>query len=372
MPHELHLPRSFDPDEDYKTDIPIGLMGYDERHPWHYLSIQAERAMHLAIGEENALRGRKQKPYRLVVERMAPIWGPASNGAVAFAHRHKALFFVGPPDASHSHTALRLNAKTGIPMISTHSTDPTQTETRIPWHLCVNSDDRQYAQALVKHVVQRLGYRRVGLFRVNGTYGRSGAIEFTDACRRLDHPHVLEVRHEQGSIDLGRQVETIEKANLDAVVIWSDAVDAGNVVRALRAGGFTRPIFGADRIVCRDFLDTAREAAEGVVAVTDYDRARRDQELWRFQLAYMARFRERPEACAARTYAGMRIAFDAIRRVGPRRRPVMAELLKLEGRKVPTVLGTLELDSRLRNVAPVLWVRVVKGQFQYSNTPPAP
>lgn len=371
-PHHLYLPKSFDPDEDYTMEIPIGLLGYDEGHPSYYLSIQAERAMQLAIEEENDRGGYNGTPYRLAVERMASLWGPASNGAVAFAYRHRALFYVGPPYASDSQTALWASLKTEMPMISTYNTEQTQTKTRIPWHLRVNSDDRQYVNALARHVVERLGHKRVGLFRVNGAYGRFGVIEFADACQRLGHPLVLDLRHEQGSINLTRQVETIKKANLDAVVIRSDAVDAGNIVRALKDGGFTGPIFGADRVVYQDFLKTAGEAAEGVVAVTDYDPTRSDPELWRFQTAYMKQFWERPEACAARTYAGMRIAFDTIRKVGPRRRPFMEELLKLEGQKVPTVLGTLELDSRLDNVAPVVWVRVVKGRFHYSNTPPTP
>jgi len=374
QPHHFYLPPSFDPEIEYNRDIPIGLMGYDRAHPFYYLSIQAEHAMMLAIEEENARGGYNGIPYRLVVERTLPVWGASSNGAVAFAYQHKVLFYVGPPDASDSHIALRVNLKTKIPMLCTYNTDPTQTETRIPWYLRVNLDDRQYGYALVMHVVKRLGHKRIGIFRVNGMYGRFGVNEFTDACRRLGHPLVIELRHKQGAkaTELASQVETLKKANLEALVLWSDAADAGNVMRALRDGGFTVPVFGADRVVYQEFIKTAGKAAEGVVAVTDYDPTRTDPLNDRFRLAYTKRFGEAPEACAARSYTGMRVAFDTIRKVGPKRRPFMEGLLKLEGQKIPTVLGTLELDSRLDNLAPVRWVKVVDGQFRYSDTPPAP
>ncbi|MBI4863907.1 MAG: ABC transporter substrate-binding protein [Candidatus Riflebacteria bacterium] len=346
---QFYLPRSFDPEETYPIDIPIGLMGYDQRHPFYYLAEQAERAMTLAIEEENEKGGYKGKPFRLVVERTLPVWGASSNGAVAMAYQHRVLFYVGPPDASDAHIALRVNLKTKIPMLCTFNTDQTQTETRIPWYLRVNSDDRQFGNALVMHMVKSLGYKRIGIFRVNGMYGRFGVVEFTDGCRRLGRPLVVELRHKQGAKEFAAEIETLKRAHLDALVVWSDAVDAGNAVRALRARGFAAPIFASDRVVYRAFLETAGKAAEGVIAVTDHDPTRDDPALKLFQGAYQKRFGELPETCAARTYAGMQVAFDAIRKAGPARRPFMEELMKLEGQKVKTVLGTLDFDSRLDN-----------------------
>ena len=316
----------------------------------------------LAVEEANAAGGYQGLPFELVVRDDVGPWGSSSNKFVELAD--EAVWAVlGSIDGQSTHIALRVALKLELPMVTSGSTDPTLTETRIPWYVRVNADDRQNCYALAAHIFSERGYRRVAMLRANTRYGRVGVAEFKDAARRLQRPLLLEMRYGTGDTDFTRQLQRIRDADAEAVVLWGDAEDMGRVVRQMRELGMDQPVYGPDRMLAPEFVRAAGPAGEGVIAADLWHPERPDPALHRFAARYRARFGVGPDAMAAHAYDGMNLIIDAIREAGLNRTRIRDAMSRLDA--YDGVTGTIPFDPTLNDVGPVYLAVLETGAFRY-------
>lgn len=346
-----------------KPAIKIGFMGPIGEAPDAELGERMLEGMRLAVEEANAAGGYKGTPYEIVVRPDSGLWGASSNVMVAFRYEDDAVAVLGSIDGANTHIALRVALKTQTPMINSGSTDPTMTETMIPWIVRCVADDRQQGYALAQHIFVESGLERVVAFRVNDRYGRTGIGEFRDAARRLKHPLLTELRWNRGERDFSAQLDRIAAFDPDAIVLWGTASDCAAVTRAIRQRGLRARLFGSDRIVSQAFLDEAGDAAEGVVGAASYNPESGDPRLLAFVEAYAKRFGRAPETFAAHAYDGTRLLLDAIAKNGPTRlgiRDALFEVKRYDG-----VTGRIEFDTTMNDVGPVFLAKVENGRFRF-------
>jgi ABC-type branched-subunit amino acid transport system substrate-binding protein len=348
------------------TEVRLGFLGPIEGSRDAPLGSRMLQGATLAVEEANEEGGYEGLPFVLMVRNDLGLWGASSNELVAL-HDAGVWGTLGSIDGANTHIMLRIALKIDMPMIVSGDTDPTFSETRIPWAVRVTGDDRQSNYALALHIHDVLGYRRVAVLRVNNRYGRVGTGEFKDALRRLGSPIVLEMRYTQGDTTFDAQLERIRRVDPEAVLIWGDALEAGLIAREMRAQGMEQPIFGSDRLVSDAFLEIAGEAAEGVVATYPYNPTLDDPLLRDFNRRYRERFGEEAETFAAHAYDGMKILIDAIRTAGLNRVRIRDELTSL--RRYRGVTGEIVFDERWDDVGTIWMAEIRNGSFHFFPTP---
>ncbi|RME37763.1 MAG: hypothetical protein D6788_08790 [Planctomycetota bacterium] len=317
----------------------------------------------LAVDQANAEGGYEGMPFELLTRSDAGPWGSSANEMVAFKE-DGAVAVIGSIDGASSHVALRVALKIHMPMVNTATTDPTLTETNVPWIARCMADDRQQGYALAHYIFEECGIQKVVAFRVNDRFGRTGIAEFRDAARRLKHPLRLELRWERGDRDFTPQLRRIAAARVDAVVIWGNAADAAAVVRMMRKRHMTQRIFGCDRLVSERFLHEAGEAAEGVVAVASFYPDPSAPAYADFRRAFLARFGHEPDAFAAHGYDGANLLMNAIRTAGLNRVRIRDALYGVKTFTGAT--GVVEFDTTMNDIGPVYLAEVREGEFVYS------
>lgn len=320
----------------------------------------------LAVEEANDAGGYEGLPFELVIRDDIGPWGASSNKLVEL-NDEGVWAVLGSVDGQSTHIALRVALKAEVVMVTSGSTDPTLTETRIPWYVRVNADDRQNSYALATYIFQEKQHERVAVLRVNNRYGRVGIGEFKDAARRSSRPLLFELRYALGDTSFTPQLERIKKSTADAVVIWGDAEDAGRIVKAMREMGMSQPIYGADRLVSDVFLEHAGAAADGVIATYPYNPERQDPDLIAFFDRYDDRFGEEPDWYAAHAFDGMNMIIDGIQTAGLNRvriRDVLSEQTSYSG-----VTGDIPFDPSLNDVGPVWLVEINDGGYRYFPSP---
>lgn len=317
----------------------------------------------LAIEQANAAGGYNGIPFELVMRPDTGLWGATSNEMVAFRYEDDVLAVIGSVDGANTHIALRVALKIETPMVNTATTDPTLTETNIPWLLRCMADDRQQGYALAHHMFVECGIDRVAAVRVNDRYGRMGIGEFRDAARRLKHPLRVEMRWNRGERAFERQLDRLAKADPEAVVIWGNAADAAAVVRVIRDRGMSVRVFGCDRLASQAFLRAAGDAAEGVVAVASEDPTSQNERRRAFVEAFKQHFGHEPETFAAHGYDGTNILVKAIRKAGLNRARIRDALY--EFKQYDGVTGPITFDATLNDVGPVYLATVKDGAFTY-------
>lgn len=366
-PLEYNGPGREYPEPQNLSEIRLGFLGPISDGPDRQLGIQMLRGARLALEEANARGGFRGKPFVLVEHNDQALWGASSNEFVKLAYDDKVWAMLGSTDGSSTHIALRVTLKSELPIVNTGSTDPTVTETRIPWIFRCVPDDRQQSYALAGVVFARERLTRVAGLRAGDRYGRVGIEEFRDAARRMGHPLVLELLYNIGETNFRPLLERLKAARVDGLVIWGDAREAALILLQIRELGMKAKVFGAHRLVTPELLAVAGPAAEGLTAAYPYDPTRDAPALSQFVLHFRQRFGEPPGPFAAYAYDGMNLLLSAIHKGGLNRariRDALAAVKEYDG-----VTGRIVFDFTHNNVASLMLASVEQGQFVFRPAP---
>ncbi len=349
----------------WSKTVRIGVLAPTQSAPDADLGQEMIDGITLAIEQANAAGGFRGIPFETVLREDTGAWGGSANEIVAFKYQDDVLAILGSIDGANTHIALRVALKVQIPMLNTATTDPTLTETGIPWILRCMADDRQQGYALAHHIFNTCGIKKIAALRVNDRYGRMGIAEFRDAARRLRHPLRVELRWNRGDRDFSKQLDRIEATGAQAVVLWGNASDTAAVVREMRRRNMPQAIFGCDRLVSRRFLEEAGDAAQGVVAVATFNPNEPNPRYTKFLSAFQERFGRKPDTFAAHAFDGANILLACVQKGGINRVAVRDALH--EFRRFDGVTGPIEFDTTLNDIGPVYIATVNDGTYEYKH-----
>jgi len=354
-----------DGDINKMSEVAIGFLGPLEKNPESIFGIPMLRGAQLAIEEANGRGGYRGKPFALKVHNDAALWGASSTEIVKMLFDENCWAMLGSVDGQSTHIALRVALKIEMPIVDTGTTDPTVTETRIPWLIHNFPDDRQQSYALADYVFKNFKPKRIGVLRTQARYARLGVAKFNDEARRMGRPPILEVKFERGDTDFSQQLRMLQDARIDALVVWGEAAEAALILTQMRAMGMKQPVFAGSRVVYPELLQQAGGAADGLVATVAMDPTRKEQKSLAFRDHYRQKFNQDPDPYAAYAYDGMNILVAAIETAGLNRGRIMEALRDYQLKEYNGVAGHVTFDRTLNNVAPVTMAQVRGGRFVY-------
>lgn len=353
-------------------NVNIGFLGpLEDTNPESPYGVAMLHGAQLAIEAANSRGGYRGagsttgKPFQLRVHNDSALWGASSTEAVKMDFDEHVVAILGSVDAASTHIMLRVTLKLEIPIMDTATTDPTVTETRIPWLIHNFPDDRQQGYALADYVFKRQHLKRIGVIRTQSRYARIGVQKFADEARRIGHVPVLELKFERGDKDFANQLRMLQNARLDGVVIWGEPAEAALILKQMRLMGMKQPVFGGSRLVYAQLLESAGPAADGFVATAAMDPTRTDAKWQEFEKEYRAKFGQDPDAYAAYAYDGMTMLLAAINKAGLNRGRIMDVFRDYQTREYAGVAGRAQFDHTLNNIVPPTMARVEGGKFVY-------
>lgn len=343
--------------------IAIGVVAPLEGAPDEAMGRSLLRGVELAMAEANATGGLGGTPFRLVVRNDQAIWGSSANTLVDLRYREGVWAVIGSLDSNSTHVALRVALKCEVPIVNVGASDPTVTETGIPWLVRLTPDDRQVGYRLAQELFVAAKRTRVAVLRSSDRYGRMGISEFRDAAMRLGHPLAQEVLFEPGGVEgLDDKLERIARARPDALVIWAKSRDAGRAVRRARELGIEVPLYGPSRLVSDAFLEAAGPAAEGLHAAAWTHPERYSSGPWKsFRERFVERYDLEPDEFAAYGHDAGALVVEKIRAAGLNRARLRDALLEVRERA--GIAGDMRFDPTSNNLAPLTLVRVQGGRF---------
>ena len=328
----------------------------------------------LAVEEANTRGGYRGKwPYKLV-KRNDPVvqvdhtwmWGAFTTHIVDLCYNEKVWALFGTIGGENSHILIRMGLKVELPIINSADTDPSFTETRIPWVFRVISDDRMQCYALAKYAYEKMKYKRIAAIRYNGRYGRMGIKEFREASRRLRHPLLIELKFNNGETDFSKRLAWIKRLKPDAVFVWGNGIECARIVKQMREMDMDQPVLGSDRMVYPEFLKIAGEAAEGVVVASPWDPTQNNPLLSAFRERYRKQFNgEQPETYASHAYDGMNMLIQAIEEAGLNRAKIRDALEKWKKIPYEGVTGPIPFNDILTDAGPIAIAIVRNGKWVF-------
>jgi len=343
--------------------VAIGLLAPLEGTGEDAVGRSLRRGVELALAEENAAGGFRGLPFTLVLRNDALLWGASSNTLVDFAYEERVWALISSIDSNSSHVALRAALKAELFIVNVGATDPTLTETGIPWILRCTPDDRQNGYRLARLLFQEKGLDRVAVMRSNDRYGRFGIREFRDAARRLGRPLPFEVNFLPNADDFTAQLDRLSAIDAEAIVIWAKPRVAGRLLRALRASGHEQLVAGPSRLLSTPFLDAAGDTATDVIVTAPFAMDRTTAEWLGFKKRFEGAHGVPPDVHAAYGYDAARLVVAAIRAAGLDRVGIRDDLTRR--RSYDGVTGRMLFDTTSNNVAAPVLARVKDGRFVF-------
>lgn len=352
--------------------VNIGFLGPVQNNPEAAYGVAMLHGAQLAIEQANARGGYHPsgaKPAKLYVLKEhydSVLWGASSIDSVKMVFDEHVVGVLGAVDGASTHIMLRIALKLEFPIVDSATTDPTVTETRIPWLLHNLPDDRQQGYTLADAVFKDRKLKRIGIIRTQSRYARIGVEKFFDHAKRLGRVPVLEAKFERGDKDFSTQLRMLQNARVDGVVIWGEVPDAARILKQMRAMGMNQPVFGPSRLCYPQIIEEAGPAAEGLVTTAVIDPTRTDPKWLQFEGDYRAKFNQEPDAYAAYAFDGINILIAAVEKAGMNRGLIMDALRELRGHDYEGVAGRVEFDQTLNNIAPLIVTHIENGKFVYT------
>jgi branched-chain amino acid transport system substrate-binding protein len=348
--------------EPIKVGVVMGLTG-----PWASIDTPALNGVKLAAEEINKAGGVLGRPIELKVVDTKADEGETVAAVIRLIENEKVSALIGYCDTHWVNIAAPLAREYGVPFITPGATHPRIPERTGAWLACFG--DNAQAAAIAEYAVKDLGLKR-GAIWVDTAVDFSVAVcaYFADALKHYGGEVVYEDYFEITWTDFSSMVARLkeyqDQGKVDFVYVGAIPDNCGVIVKQIRDGGVTIPIFGEDGFDTPLLVQTGGAAAEGVVFATHMSLEDPSPIVQKFKSDYQAMFGNPPEnAFAALGYDAMKLLARAIEIVGtddPKKIPEgLAQIKDFQG-----VSGTIsyEAGSQVPNKS-VAVIEVKDGKF---------
>lgn len=222
-------------------------------------------------------------------------------------------------------------------------------------------DARFYLKKLVPFVFLQLHTRTVSILYVNNDFGIDQADVFKEEFLKLGGEILHSEGYTQKTTDFRTQLLKIKDSSPDAVFVPGYA-ELGIILKQARELGLSQRFFGSVPSENPDILETAGNAAEGLIYPSHFDPDSGNDVVRHYQQEYKTRYGRPSEGFAALAYDGIRIIAHVINEVGDTPQRIKDGLYKV--RSFPGVTGDTAFDDHGDVVKPIIIKTVRNGQFK--------
>lgn len=281
----------------------------------------------LGVNEVNAAGGVNGRPLKLYIEDdQGPNPTAAVNAMNKLVNQDEVIATIGPHNTPAVLPVLPMLAQYHVPAL-TGASGPVVTQQNNPWIFRIRLNDEIGAALLVDYMLDKLGCKKIGLAYVSTSFGQGGIKMVHDALVARGVQPVLEQAHQISVKDFTANLMSFQQAQVDGVIVWSDDQPAGLFVKQAKTLGMTFKVAGSTGLSQPAFIALASDAAEGVMAVTDFAPDNPSPEAKSWIAKYTAAYKEPPELFASAYYDALYILVGAMRRASAMDGPAIREAL---------------------------------------------
>ena len=215
-------------------------------------------AAQLAIEEEQALGPLADGRWlQLVARDESGPWGQASTEILRLFEQDHALAILTSANGTSAHLAEQIANKISIPIL-TLASDPSTTQANVPWLFRLGPSDTDQASVFCQRIYSDLGLKRVLLVAQMDHDGRMGSEEFEKAAKQVKADPPMRFELPDPGLNLQSLREILQTTEPDAIVIWTDAPQAEQVLLLARKTRPSTPVFLCRKAAQLNISDTGK------------------------------------------------------------------------------------------------------------------
>jgi branched-chain amino acid transport system substrate-binding protein len=312
----------------------------------------------LAVKQINQAGGIKGKKINLIMED-----SQSSNpGALAalnkLVEQDKVLVILGPIKSTQILAISDAVKSFRVPM-AIGGTNFYLTRKGNPWLFRCRPDDSIAAGAMVKYIKEDMKVSKVGILHDTDAFGTGGADLVEKGSKATGMTVAKREKYTTKDKDFTAQLLSLKNAGAQVMVVYgTNPEDVATIQRQYRQLGSPYRYLGSPSSAMKDCLTLSKEAAEGLLAITDYVPG--ESEVARkYAEDYQKEFKENMDPTSAWNYDAVHIFAYAVQKAGEDRAQIMKAILAIRDYK--GVLGTYSFTPNGDGLHEVSVIRIEKG-----------
>ncbi len=270
-----------------------------------------QKAIDLAVEQLNAKGGINGQPVDLIkIDNQSTNPG-ALNALNKAVNQDKVLAIVGPVKSTQILAISDAVKEAGVPMMI-GGTNATLTSTGNPWLFRCRPDDSLAAAAMVKYAKEDLKVTKIGILHDSDAFGTGGADLVAKNAKEQGLEVVAREKYTTKDREFTAQLLALKNAGAQLMVVYgTNPEDVSVIQRQYRQLNPGYLYIGSPSSAMKDALMLSKEAANGLLAVTDYVPGQ-TAEAKQYAIDYKAKFNEDMDGTAAWNYDAFNILTNAI------------------------------------------------------------
>lgn len=285
------------------------------------LGVPERQTLELLAEQVNADGGIDGREIELLIEDNQSTEDGAARAASKLLQTDQVDILLGASRTGPSLAMRPIAEQAEIPMISLAANEKIVHGST--WVFKTAQNDRVVIERMIDDMAEK-GYHRIGLARDASGFGEGVAETFTELGKDAGIEIVAVEKFAPDATDFTAQMVNLRNADADAVVIWGIPPAASLAQVAYRNVGPDLPVYQSHGIGNQVFLDTAGDAADGLIAplgrMLVADQLPEDdpqkEVVTKFINDYSEKYGEQPSTFAGHAYDGFMIAVNALKEVG--------------------------------------------------------
>ncbi len=267
----------------------------------------------------------------------------AVNGAKKLVYKDEVLVVFGTPNSPTALASLEVTMEGKVPQL-VFGVAPMITQMSNPWVLRVTPVDSILAGHLVNFGVSERKSKKLAILHDSTDYGKGGMTSAVEALAKLGLKPVTIETFNNDDVDFSSQLNKIKNSGADGMIIWGLHVQGAHIMNQAKKLGVNLPILGSSGILQGNFLELAKDSAEGCYLVSYFSLDNPNPRVQAFVKEYRERFKYDPTPVSGLAYEAGNLVASAIKKVGPDRAKIMAELKSVKDYQ--GVTGRLSSDDK--------------------------
>jgi branched-chain amino acid transport system substrate-binding protein len=317
--------------------IKIGLLIQDKN------STAALRAAELAVQKANINGGVNDLPVRLVVSSMEGPWGTGSREAVSMIFDYNVIGILGSHDGRNAHLVEQVAAKSRVVFISAWTSDPTLSETFVPWFFNCVPTDLQQASSLTGEIYGKRKLSRIAVISDNSYDSQSALNTFIKVANHESRPQPLKLSFDN-STSIPDFVNELKRADIQGVVLLVQPPLSAKIAEGFKLQHIDLQVFGTVALLDENKISGQEmKNYENYIIVSAGNLSGNESDSFRED--YKKAYGILPGEVASYAFDGMNLLIEAIRKSGSDYEKIQKSLSEI---RYNGVTGTIQFDDKGR------------------------
>jgi branched-chain amino acid transport system substrate-binding protein len=246
----------------------------------------------------------------------------AVNAAKKLVYSDNVLLIIGTVNSPTTLAAAEVTMEAKVPQLCI-AVAPKITRMNNPWVARIIPEDAILGAHVADFAANEKKLKKLAILHDSTDYGKGGAASVVDALKKLNLSPITVEEFNNEDKDFSSQLNKIKNSGANGLIIWGLHVQGAQIIIQAEKLGLRMPIFGSSGMLQGNFLDLAKDSAEGAYFISYFSIDNPDPKVQAFVKEVRDRFKYDPTPVSAIAFELANLTVATLKKTGPDRAKFM-------------------------------------------------